>query len=59
MKLTVKQNNIAQGSYSLCLVCVLLVIFYSIYGLGPGTHMEQRIASREQSIEHQPGMTVD
>jgi hypothetical protein len=59
MKLTVKQNNIAQGSYSLCLVCVLLVIFYSIYGLGPGTHMEQRIASREQSIEHQPGMTVN
>ena len=64
MKFNVKQNNFVQSGYSLFLVSISLISFYSIYGLGPFTDMDQKIKNREQMlkksvIENPPITSVD
>jgi len=60
MKLTVRQNKFTQtSSYSLLLYGFILAIFYSIYGLGPFTNMEQKVEHREKMLEEKKMKVVD
>ena len=59
MKWTGKQNNFAEGGYSLFLWTILILVFYSIYGFGPFTDMQKKIEQKNKMIELQKTILVD
>ena len=59
MRCRMKQNNFFQSSSPIVLTCVSLLIFYSIYGLGPFTGMEEKIKDREDILAREEIMAKE
>lgn len=45
-----KQNNFAHSSYSLFLISICLISFYTIYGWGPFTDLDLKVKAREAAL---------